>query len=226
MTLNFLRKPFKYSNFHAVIFLVVLNFIFFFTLDNVYVFLNLKDVPVQYKVSISYLMSLNKDFCIGMKMFWQPFTYMFVHGDFNHLFSNMIGLLLFGLAVEKAIGSKEFILLYLVTGFLSGLFSLLVYVITGNNATLLGASGALFGIMLAFAIIYPRAVIYLFWIIPIPAPLMVVGYAAIELFFEFTGLSAGVAHLTHLFGFVVSWFYFIVRMGVYPIRVWKSAYSR
>lgn len=109
---------------------------------------------------------------------------------------------------------------------MSGLFSLFVYELTGNNATLLGASGALFAVMLAFAVIYPKAVIFLFWIIPVPAPIMVLLYAIVELFFQFTGASSNVAHLTHLFGFASAWLYFVVRMGINPIRVWKNSYKR
>ena len=213
-------------NINSVIILVLINVVFFFTLDNFFVYVRLPDSPVQYRMSVSYIMALNKNFCIDMKFFWQPFTYMFVHGDLNHLLSNMIGLLLFGFSVEKAIGSKEFVLFYLLSGFLSGLFSLFVYELTGNDATLLGASGALFAVMLAFAVIYPKAVIFLFWIIPVPAPIMVLLYAVVELFFQFTGASSNVAHLTHLFGFASAWLYFVVRMGINPIRVWKNSYKR
>ena len=226
MVPKFIRKPFRYININSVIILVLINVVFFFTLDNFFVYVRLPDSPVQYRMSVSYIMALNKNFCIDMKFFWQPFTYMFVHGDLNHLLSNMIGLLLFGFSVEKAIGSKEFILFYLLSGFLSRLFSLFVYELTGNNATLLGASGALFAVMLAFAVIYPKAVIFLFWIIPVPAPIMVLLYAVVELFFQFTGASSNVAHLTHLFGFASAWLYFVVRMGINPIRVWKNSYKR
>ena len=112
MVPKFIRKPFRYININSVIILVLINVVFFFTLDNFFVYVRLPDSPVQYRMSVSYIMALNKNFCIDMKFFWQPFTYMFVHGDLNHLLSNMIGLLLFGFSVEKAIGSKEFILFY------------------------------------------------------------------------------------------------------------------
>lgn len=226
MNPNNFRKPFKYVNVHSVFIIALINVLAFLFFNDIYFYVQSNSSPLKYKMSLAYILSLNKNFCIDYKMFWQPLTYMFIHGDFNHLLSNMLGLILFGYTVEKAIGSKEFVLFYLLTGFASGIFSLLIYVLTGNNATLLGASGALFGVMFAFSVIYPRAKIFLFWFIPIPAPLLIIGYAAFELFFEITGIEAGVAHLTHLFGFLAAYLYFKIRMGISPLKIWKNTYGR
>ena len=160
------------------------------------------------------------------KMYWQPFTYMFIHGGMMHLLSNMIGLFFFGLSLEKAIGSREFLLLYFTGGILSGLLSLGTYILSGTfSAILIGASGALFSILFAFAVVFPKANIYLWGLLPIPSPILILVYAAIELFSQFFGFRSNVAHFTHLFGFLVSYLYFIVRIGVNPFRVWKEAYS-
>lgn len=161
------------------------------------------------------------------KMLWQPFTYMFIHGSLMHLISNMLGLFFFGLSLEKAIGSREFLLLYFTGGLFSGLFSLLSYILTGTySAVLIGASGALFTILFAFAVVFPKANIYIWGLLPIPSPILILVYAAVELFSQFFGFRSNVAHFTHLFGFLVSYLYFIIRIGVNPFRVWKDAYSK
>lgn len=168
---------------------------------------------------------LNPGLFVYHRMYWQIFTYMFLHGNLNHLISNMLGLFFFGFSVEKAIGSKEFLLLYFLCGILSGLLSLGYFVCIGNYRTLLiGASGALYSIMLAYAVIYPRANIYILGLIPVPSPILVIIYAIIEIFTQFTGMQAGIAHFTHLFGFLTAYLYFIIRMGVNPVKIWKNAY--
>ncbi len=150
---------------------------------------------------------------------WQPLTYLFVHGDFTHILFNMLGLLFFGLSVERSMGSKEFLLFYLLTGFLAGLFSVLSFTIMGmGNVPLVGASGAIFGVLLAYAVIYPRSLIYIWGILPVRAPVLVLGYAAIELFNELVGARGNVAHLTHLAGFGVALAYFPIRHGINPIK--------
>jgi membrane associated rhomboid family serine protease len=150
---------------------------------------------------------------------WQPFTYMFAHTSFMHLLGNMLGLLFFGTQVERELGSREFLLYYLLAGLLSGLFSLAAYLVTGaHNVYLLGASGAVFAVLLAFATLHPEAQIYIWGVIPVRAPLMVIGYAVIMLGSQLFGLGTSVAHLTHLAGFGVGWLYFLVRFGVNPAR--------
>ncbi len=206
-----IRKPFRYTfkNATAVIILI-----------NAAVFLVEKLFP-----SFAWYLSLNVVNCIGNKMFWQPFTYMFAHGSFQHIFFNMIGLLCFGLSVERAIGTKEFVLMYLLTGFLGGLFSLVVYYFFGMyRIFLLGASGAIYGMLLAYAVIFPQNRIFIWGIIPVPAPVLVLAYAIIEFLSQFVGSRDGVAHSVHLAGFAFAWLYFVVRFGINPLKVWKDAY--
>jgi len=160
---------------------------------------------------------------------------MFIHGDISHLFFNMLALLLFGSNLERALGSKEFLLMYFVIGVMSGLFSVGVYYGFGRyllmngyqpwtfGISLIGASGAIYGLLFAYAVVFPRSIIYIWGIIPVPAPLMVLAYAVIEFVSQFLS-SSNVAHMTHLAGFAFAWLYFIVRMGVHPIRIWKNAY--
>jgi membrane associated rhomboid family serine protease len=151
---------------------------------------------------------------------WQPVTYMFAHSGISHLLFNMLGLFFFGTQVERELGSWEFLLFYLVTGALAGFFSLGVYWFTGSYYVfLLGASGAVFAVLLAFATFYPNAEIYIFGILPVRAAVMVIGYTAIELFSQMSSRGGNVAHLTHLAGFGVAYLYFLVRHRINP---WKE----
>jgi membrane associated rhomboid family serine protease len=154
---------------------------------------------------------------------WQLVTYMFAHGDWQHILFNMLGLFIFGIQVERRMGSSEFLLYYMVTGILAGVISFVAYLFTGNiNAHLLGASGAIFAVELAFAAYYPDALIYIWGILPLRAPVMVLGYTALEVVFSITGQQSGVAHLTHLSGFAVGWIYFLVRFGINPWRAFRG----
>ena len=155
---------------------------------------------------------------------WQVATYMFVHAprNFTHILFNMLGLFIFGIQVERRMGSKEFLLYYFVTGTLAGVISFAVYYFTNTPAILLGASGAVFAVELAFAVFFPDAIIYIWGIIPIRAPILVLGYTALELFFSVTGMQSGVAHLTHLSGFAVGWMYFLIRFRINPWRTFRG----
>lgn len=151
---------------------------------------------------------------------------MFVHGSASHLIFNMLALLIFGFKIERTLGSKEFLMYYMVCGILSGVFSFFVYKFTGQYFVfLMGASGAIYSLLFSFAVLYPRSTVYIWGIIPIPSPLLVLIYTAIEVVSQLTG-NDGVAHLTHLFGFAAGWLYFGVRMGINPIKIWKDNYSK
>ena len=88
----------------------------------------------------------------------------------------------------------------------------------------MGASGALFAVELAYAVFFPNSIIYIWGIIPLRAPVMVLGFTALELFFSLTGGRGNVAHLTHLAGFGFGWLYFLVRFGINPWRRLKGRY--
>lgn len=154
--------------------------------------------------------------------YWQFVTYMFVHGGIWHLFSNMLGLFIFGSAVERSVGTREFLLFYFLTGTLSGIASFFVFLLTGTNAILLGASGALYALMLLFSVIYPRAVILVFGILPVRAPVLVLLYFAIELFSQMGSYGGSVAHMTHLSGLVFAFLYCLIRLRIKPWEAWRS----
>lgn len=213
MTVPFYRRPFRNRYcYNVVLLLIAVNCAIHFLLK-------FASLP-----QLSFYLSLNPVCFIHYRMFWQPFTYMFIHADFWHLFFNMLALFFFGVNVERRLGSKEFLLLYLSCGIFSGLVSLLIYFVTGAHyAVLLGASGAIYAVLLAFAVIFPTAKIYVWYVLPVPAPLLILIYALFELWGIIKG-NTGVAHLTHLAGFVGAWLYFLIRMGINPVRVWQNTY--
>lgn len=212
---NPLRKPFRYKFFNATLWIIGLN---------VLVYALCYFSPAN--LGLQKRLALNAVLFFKGHWFYQAFTYMFVHAGVWHLVLNMIGLLWAGLAVEKSIGSWEFILLYLFCGIFDGILSATIYWFTGQYMVfLMGASGAIYAILLVFSVLYPRSVISIWGIIPVPAPLLVVIYAVIEFVSQFSS-SSNVAHMTHLLGFALAYLYLLVRMGVNPVKVWKNAWHR
>jgi membrane associated rhomboid family serine protease len=136
---------------------------------------------------------------------WRVFTYMFLHANLLHLFFNMWSLWVFGQPVAMQMGERRFLGLYLFSGAVAGLFSGLFYLLGGSgHMAVVGASGALYGVMLAFARLYPDVPIYLFLVVPVPARIAVWILGAIALLSGLDG-GGGVAHLTHLFGILGGW---------------------
>lgn len=211
---DFIRKPLPFKFYFATYILIAINAL-------VYV-ISIR-IP---ELNIKSYFSLNAYNVVKGHAFWQFVTYMFVHGNTMHLISNMLGLFFFGISLERSLGSNEFVLFYFVTGILSGFFSFIVYLISNQyNIFLMGASGAVYAVLLLFAVAFPRAKIYVWGILPIPAPVLVLCYAGIEIYSEFfasgtRGIS-NVAHLTHLFGFGFAWLYSLIRLGENPWKVWK-----
>ena len=132
---------------------------------------------------------------------YQIVTYMFLHAGFGHLFSNMFALWMFGRTLEYELGSKRFLIYYMVCGIGAALIQIAVATLFGENLTLLGASGAVFGLLLAFGVMHPNNEIY---IIPLPFPIkakwFVLGYAVLEVLLGWSGANTGVAHFAHVGG--------------------------
>lgn len=137
---------------------------------------------------------------------WSPFTYMFVHGGFFHLFANMLVLFFFGPPLERAWGGRQFLRFYLIAGMGGALFSLLLVRIIGTP-TVIGASGAIYGLLLAFALRWPDAPIYLWFLLPVKAKYFVGFVAFFSLYASLAGARDGVAHWTHLGGLATGYLY-------------------
>ena len=168
---------------------------------------------------LTYILSLVPSFVYYGHWYWQFFTYMFMHGGVWHLLFNMLALYMFGMPVSRSIGSNEFLFFYLLIGTLSGIASFFSFLLSGHNYILLGASGAIYGVMLLFSVFYPHAVVYLFGAIPIRAPMLMVIYFLIE-FLGAVSSYGGVAHATHLFGLLFAFIYCLVRFRIKPWRAW------
>ncbi|HVS78026.1 MAG TPA: rhomboid family intramembrane serine protease [Steroidobacteraceae bacterium] len=131
---------------------------------------------------------------------WQLVTYAFLHEGILHIFFNMFALYVFGPALESYWGARRFVGYYFVCVLAAGATQLAVEYLSGVGEPTIGASGGIFGILLAFAMLFPRVRLLLYFAIPVPAWLFVTGYAVLELFFGVTGRQASVAHFAHLGG--------------------------
>jgi len=140
-----------------------------------------------------------------LKMPWTVVTYMFVHGSLQHIFFNMLGLFFFGPRLELRLGGRHFLALYFVSGITGALLS---FLITPPYVAIVGASGGLFGVLLAFARYWPREKIIIFPIpIPIEARVLVGIAAAASIFFGLSGRGGNTAHFAHLGGFLGGFLY-------------------
>lgn len=131
---------------------------------------------------------------------WTAYTivsYMFVHGGFWHLFWNMLGLFFFGPRLEMQLGGRPFLGLYLLSGLGGAAFSFLF----AFNVPVVGASGAVFGVLLGFAYFWPREPIYIWGVFPIESRWLVLGLTAISLWSGISGGGGNIAHFAHLGGF-------------------------
>ena len=153
---------------------------------------------------------------------WQLFSYAFLHGSFNHLFFNMFAVFMFGFPLEKMWGSKRYADYYGICLLGAGLIQLVVQYISGDVYPTIGASGAVFGLLLAYGVMWPNnKLILLFFPVPIKAKWFVLIYGAVELVFGVTGAMPQVAHFAHLGGLVFGagllW-----RWGWRPSMTWKK----
>ncbi len=145
----------------------------------------------------------------GLFRIWQPLTYMFMHGSFDHLFFNMFSLWMFGSTLENYWGSKRFLFYYLVSGIGAGLINMLV---PGVHVSV-GASGAVYALLLAFGMLFPNNYIYLYFLVPIKTKWFIIGMIVLELFEGIFRSSDGIAHFAHLGGMLI---------GFLIILYWKK----
>ena len=139
---------------------------------------------------------------------WQLLTYGFLHGNLYHIFFNMFGLWMFGREMELLMGTRRFLIFYLVCVIGAGIVQLVVAAVQGGFYPTVGASGGLMGVLLAFALAYPnRRIMLIFPPIPMPAKYFVLIFGLLSLYLGFSGNVPGVAHFAHLggmlFGFLL-----------------------
>ena len=186
-------------------------------------------VARRYGVDLNDLLGLHFFMASDFKLY-QLVTYMFMHGDFQHIFFNMFAVWMFGRTLEQVMGSKRFLTYYMICGIGAGLVQELVQYIqyvtelshydgvnTGlavipmeeylNMMTPVGASGAVYGILLAVGMLFPNSQMFVFPILfPIKAKFFVIGYAVIELFSGLGASGDGIAHFAHLGGMIFGFF--------------------
>jgi membrane associated rhomboid family serine protease len=151
---------------------------------------------------------------------WTLVTYMFLHANLGHIFWNMLGLYFFGPRVESRMGERRFITLYLVSGLVGGLLSV---ALARNSIAIVGASGAVLGVLMAFARFWPRERLLIWGIIPIEARWLVIIYAAIDLL-GFNGYGRpGIANMAHLGGFAGALLYLLFLEHRQGARRFKQA---
>jgi membrane associated rhomboid family serine protease len=136
---------------------------------------------------------------------WQPVTYLFLHGNIWHLVFNLFALWMFGMPVESQWGERDFLKYY----FICGIGAAMAHLALAPHSTVpvIGASGAVYGLLVAFAMLYPDAVVYLYFLIPIKAAHMAILFGLIEFFAGAAGSTPGVARFAHLGGMLTGYLY-------------------
>ncbi len=152
---------------------------------------------------------------------WQPFTYMFFHGDIWHVLINMFVLWMFGSELERVWGKKNFLRFYFITGIGSGLGTMLFGL--ESTVPIVGASGAIYGVLLAYGVMFPNRTVYLYGIIPIKSIWFVIGIGLIAFFSSFNNFT-NISHLTHLFGMIIGYLY--LKKPVHFRTLWFSAFKK
>jgi len=136
---------------------------------------------------------------------WQLATYIFLHGGFSHILFNLFALWMFGGELESYWGSRKFLVYFLFCGVGAGICTVIFS--PYQFIPVVGASGAIYGILLAFGWLFPNRLIYIYFLFPIPAKYMVIIFGLIELFASMEGTGGGIAHLTHLGGLLFGLLY-------------------
>jgi membrane associated rhomboid family serine protease len=150
---------------------------------------------------------------VGQLYLWQPFTYMFLHSGIFHILFNMLALWMFGVELERMWGTQFFTRYYFVCGAGAALTTILLsftpfaFADQLYSSLTIGASGAVYGILLAYALYYPNRPIYMYLVFPIPAKYFVMIIGAISLLSSLNGPGGGIAHTTHLGGLVAGYLY-------------------
>jgi membrane associated rhomboid family serine protease len=148
---------------------------------------------------------------------WQFVTYMFIHADLSHIIFNLFALWMFGQAIENYWGTKRFVIYYFLTGIGAGLLFILL-----NNNPVIGASGAVYGILLAFGMMFPdRPIMLIFLPIPIKAKYFVAFFGALEFISGITRTDSNVAHFAHLGGMVIGF----ILIKIWGLKKEESSYS-
>jgi len=158
---------------------------------------------------------------------WQLITYQFMHAGFMHIFFNMFMLWMFGMEIENIMGSKKFLYYYLICGVAAGLAQLFIAPIFSPPAQTIGASGAVYGVMIAFALMFPDRLIFLWFLIPIKAKYLIGLLFVLEIFW-IGNAGDDVAHLAHLGGAIAGFIFIMLdkKIDVTLKHMFNKSYYR
>jgi membrane associated rhomboid family serine protease len=168
-------------------------------------------------------MALRPDDVIHRFYLWELITYLFLHGGWFHIIFNMFALWMFGSDLESRWGGKQFLFYYFLTGIGAGILDVTLSALfhPAIPSATIGCSGAVYGLLLAYGMLFPDRLIYLYMIIPIKAKWFVVIMGAIEFVSSFSGPGSGVSHVAHLGGMLFGFLY--LRGASLPYR-WRLSY--
>ena len=158
---------------------------------------------------------------------WQIFIYMFLHGGLMHLLFNMLTLWMFGMQIERDWGTRQFLKYYFLCGMAAGVCVLVVNMLMGLwQVPTIGASGAIFGVLLAFGVLYPDQKVLVGFLFPLKAKYMVMIYAGIELLITMGSINSGVSTIAHLGGMAFGYVYLKGRWEKLRLPDWRGAYRQ
>ena len=178
-------------------------------------------------------LQLSPEDVLGGFQIWQPLTYMFLHGGFSHLLFNMLSIWMFGVELERMWGTAFFTRYYLICGVGAAVTTILFSFLPGSLGAglyvsrTIGASGAVYGILMAYALYFPNRQIYMYFLFPVQVKYFVMIVGAFSLWSAMGGPGSGVAHATHLGGLAVGYLYLKgrrVRLGAevhYRLNRWR-----
>lgn len=191
----------------------------------IYLLMYLGGSAVQRPANV--LLALWAEAAIRSGYIWQPFTYMFIHGGLTHILFNMLALWMFGSMLEQDWGTRRFLKYYFLCGIAAGICVLLANVAIGDWTTrTVGSSGAIFGLLVAFGVLYPNQTVLMNFLFPIKAKYMVMIYAGIELLLSMSSHNSGVSSVAHLGGMAFGYIYLKGKLPAMKLPDWRSAYRQ
>ena len=181
-------------------------------------------------IDLSAILGLVPVLVVRRLWIWQPVTYMFLHAGLFHLLFNMLALWMFGTELERMWGSRYFLKFYFVTGIGAGLLTVAISLLGFGFARMIyvvptiGASGAIYGLLLAYALYFPDRPIYMYFLFPVPAKIFVLIMGGIA-FYASLAEAGGVANATHLSGLLVGYLY-LKSARIHPMAELKYRYLK
>lgn len=165
---------------------------------NVIIFLAQEFAPTSYSEVFTVLFGLCPNTFISHHFYWQIFTYMFLHGGWAHILFNMLSLWMFGGDLEQKWGSRRFLFYYLTSGIGAGFFILLLNNFNAPDSNTIGASGAIYGLLLAYGITWPNREVLLYFLFPVKIKYLLIVFGLLEFYFTFSSLNSSDGNISHI----------------------------